>query len=63
MCARFKAGTGNRCHPVSETSEAAVCLGIGDRTSGDDASYPGDDLNAQLRSGKWIFSHQDGFPY
>ncbi len=30
---------------------------------GDSASYPDDDLQAQLVDGKWQFSHKDGTPY
>jgi len=40
-----------------------VYLEIGDRTPGDEGSHPDDDLNAQLRDGKWIFIHMDGSPY
>jgi uncharacterized cupin superfamily protein len=36
---------------------------IGDRTAGDEASYPDDDLKAELIDGKWRFSHRDGTPY
>jgi len=63
MCAGFKAGTGNAHHLVNETSEAVVYLEIGDRTPGDQGTYPDDDLAAVQASGTWRFVHKDGTPY
>lgn len=63
MCAGFKAGTGNGHRLVNETSEDVVYLEIGDRTPGDEASYPDDDLKAVLVDGKWAFTRKDGTPY
>jgi len=64
MCAGFKAGTGNGHHLVNETAEDVVYLEIGDRTPGDQATYPDDDLQAAaLEPGKWSFLHKDGRPY
>lgn len=63
MCAGFKAGTGNGHHLINETGEDAVYLEIGDRTAGDEASYPDDDLRAAMVEGKWIFTHKDGRGY
>src|SRR5262245_63101667 len=63
MCAGFRAGTGNGHHLVNETAEEVVYLEIGDRTVGDEGSYPDDDLKAVLIDGKWIFAHKDGAPY
>ncbi|MHB8247810.1 MAG: cupin domain-containing protein [Acidithiobacillus sp.] len=63
MCAGFKAGTGNAHNLVNETAEEIVYLEIGDRTPGDEATYPDDDLQASLVDGKWQFSHKDGTPY
>ncbi|RTL51112.1 MAG: cupin domain-containing protein [Rhodocyclaceae bacterium] len=63
MCAGFKAGTGNGHRLVNETEEEVVYLEIGDRTPGDEGSYPDDDLKAMLDQGKWIFTHKDGTPY
>ena len=63
MCAGFKAGTGNAHHLVNNTSEMVVYLEIGDRTPGDQGSYPDDDLQAELKDGKWQFTHKDGTPY
>jgi uncharacterized cupin superfamily protein len=63
MCAGFKAGTGNAHRLLNETSEPVVYLEIGDRTAGDEGSYPDDDLQAMLVDGKWRFAHKDGTPY
>jgi uncharacterized cupin superfamily protein len=63
MCAGFKAGTGNGHHLVNETADDVVYLEAGDRTPGDEGSYPDDDLKAKLVDGKWAFVHKDGRPY
>jgi uncharacterized cupin superfamily protein len=63
MCAGFKAGTGNGHHLINETNEDVVYLEVGDRTPGDEGSYPDDDLKASLVDGKWTFTHKDGTPY
>ncbi len=63
MCAGFKAGTGNGHNLINETSEEVVYLEIGDRTPGDEGSYPDEDLQALLVEGKWHFAHKDGTPY
>jgi len=63
MCAGFKAGTGNGHRLINETAEEVVYLEVGDRTPGDEASYPDDDLKALLVDGKWTFVHEDGSAY
>lgn len=63
MCAGFKAGTGNGHCLINETAEEVVYLEVGDRTPGDEGSYPDDDLKAMLVEGKWKFVHKDGTPY
>jgi uncharacterized cupin superfamily protein len=63
MCAGFKAGTGDGHHLVNETDEDVVYLEIGDRTSGDSANYPDDDLVAALVDGRWRFTRKDGTLY
>jgi uncharacterized cupin superfamily protein len=63
MCTGFKAGTGNAHHLINETSEEVVYLEVGDRTQGDEGSYPDDDLQAVLLAGNWAFVHKDGTPY
>jgi uncharacterized cupin superfamily protein len=64
MCAGFRAGTGNAHHLVNETPEDVVYLEVGDRTPGDGASYPDDDLEAVfVGAGQWKILHKDGTPY
>ena len=63
MCAGFPAG--GDAHMLHNRSDRdAVYLEIGDRTPGDAASYPDDDIAAALDAdGKWRFTHKDGTPY
>ncbi len=64
MCAGFKAGTGDGHHLVNRGAEDVVYLEVGDRTAGDQGTYPDDDLKAVLGAdGKWRFAHKDGTPY
>lgn len=63
MCAGFKAGSGNGHRLLNETAEEVVYLEVGDRTPGDEGSYPDDDLKALLVAGQWKFVHKDGTPY
>ena len=63
MCAGFKCGTGNGHRLINETADDVVYLEIGDRTPGDEGSYPDDDLKAMLVAGQWRFVHKDGEPY
>jgi len=63
MCAGFKAGTGDAHHLVNETDEDVVYLEIGDRTPGESAAYPDDDLAVVTVDGTLRFSHKDGTPY
>ena len=63
MCAGFKAGTGNGHRLLNETKEEVVYLEVGDRTPGDEGTYPDDDLKAKLVDGKWTFVHKDGTSY
>lgn len=63
MCAGFKAGTGNGHRLFNETAEDVVYLEIGDRSAGDEVSYPDDDLKADLVDGQWRFTRKDGTPY
>lgn len=63
MCAGFKAAGGNAHHLLNESSEEVVYLEVGDRTPGDECTYPDDDLKAELLEGQWRFTHKDGTAY
>ena len=63
MCAGFKAGSGHGHHLINETAEEVLYLEVGDRTPGDEGSYPDDDLKALMVDGEWKFVHKDGSPY
>lgn len=63
MCAGFKAGSGNGHHLINETADPVVYLEVGDRTPGDEGSYPDDDLKALMVDGQWKFAHKDESPY
>ncbi len=62
-CAGFPKG--GVAHQLVNRSDApASYLEIGDRSPGDSASYPRDDLVAILQpGGTWAFTHKDGTPY
>jgi uncharacterized cupin superfamily protein len=63
MCAGFAAG-GIAHQLVNRTDRDVVYLEMGDRTPGDDGTYPADDLKAALGpDGQWQFTHRDGRPY
>jgi uncharacterized cupin superfamily protein len=63
MCAGFKAGSCNGHQLVNETSADVLYLEVGDRTPGDEGSYPDDDLKALMVDSAWKFVHKDGTPY
>ena len=63
MCVGFAAG-GIAHHIVNRSAADVVLLEIGDRTPGDEGSYPADDLAArQAPDGSWTYFHKDGRPY
>lgn len=63
MCAGFRAGSGD-AHCIVNLSDAPCeYLEIGDRTPGDSATYPDDDLVALQVDGAWVFTHKDGTPW
>jgi uncharacterized cupin superfamily protein len=63
MCAGFPA-QGIAHQLVNRTGKDVVFLEVGDRTAGDEGSYPVDDVRAALGpDGKWIYTHKDGRPY
>ncbi len=63
MVAGF-AANGTAHHLENRTDKTCVVLEVGDRSEGDEVSYPSDDISA-LRGddGKWHFTHKDGTPY
>lgn len=63
MCAGFRCATGNAHHLVNETEQDVVYLEIGDRTPGESASYPDDDLRVVEVDGQKRWGHKDGTPY
>lgn len=64
MCAGFRAGTGDAHHLVNRSAQHVVYLEIGDRSAGDQGTYPDDDLQAVLGpDGRWRFTRKDGTPY
>jgi len=60
MCAGFRGGNGNGHHLINETATDVVYLEVGDRTPGDGATYPDDDIKAQYVEGGWQFTRKDG---
>ncbi|MEO8144079.1 MAG: cupin domain-containing protein [Betaproteobacteria bacterium] len=63
MCAGFPGGVGNAHHLVNESTDDVIYLEIGDRTSGEDVTYPDDDLQIATIDGRRQFAHKDGTPY
>ncbi|HTL15338.1 MAG TPA: cupin domain-containing protein [Thermomonas sp.] len=55
MCAGFRAGTGRAHRLANPTDRDVLYLEIGDRTPGDEARYPDDDLLARQQDGAWRF--------
>lgn len=63
MCAGFPA-QGPAHQLVNRSDAMVVYLEVGDRTPGDEGSYPNDDLKAvQNPDGTWRYTHKDGRPY
>ena len=62
-CAGFPAG-GTAHQLVNRSGADVVYLEVGDRTPGDEGSYPRDDIQAALDpNGRWRFTRKDGTPY
>jgi uncharacterized cupin superfamily protein len=59
MCAGFPAGTGNAHRFINKTTSDVMLLVIGDRTPGEEATYP--DIDLHLKDGR--FTRKDGTPY
>lgn len=63
-CYGFKAGNGVAHQLLNETRAPASYLEVGDRSAGDEVTYPYDDLKiAQRADGKWDMFHKDGSRY
>ena len=63
MCVGFPAGMGDAHHLVNRTGRNVLYLEVGDRSPGDRASYPDDDLLGVLGDdGKWRYTRKDGTP-
>jgi uncharacterized cupin superfamily protein len=63
MVMGFAAG-GTAHHLENHSDRDCGILEIGDRTPGDEVSYPADDIQAVLgEDGRWYFAHKDGAPY
>jgi uncharacterized cupin superfamily protein len=64
MCAGFPAGTGNAHRFVNRSANDVLLLVVGDRTAGDEVSYPDADLHGRMGAdGGYVFSRKDGTPY
>jgi uncharacterized cupin superfamily protein len=63
MCAGFTPeGVAHKL--VNRTSSDVLYIEVGDRTKGDEVTYPADDLVAVFGAdGKWHFTHKNGQPY
>lgn len=62
MCAGFPAG-GAAHHLENRGTRPAAYLEIGDRTAGDEVTYPDDDLKLTAADSGWVVTHKDGTPY
>lgn len=63
MCAGFKAGNGDAHRLLNRTDKDVLFLEVGDRSAGDTAIYPDDDIQAVLAVDGWKFMHKDGTSY
>jgi uncharacterized cupin superfamily protein len=63
MAAGFPA-SGTAHHLENRTARDCVILEVGDRTEGDEVSYPTDDIQAVMgHDGRWRFAHKEGKAY
>ena len=63
LCAGFRAGSGDAHQLVNRSDADVLYLEIGDRTPGDSAAYPDDDLAARQTDVQWLFTRKDGSAY
>jgi uncharacterized cupin superfamily protein len=60
-CMGFKAGTGTAHQIINRTDHAVSYIEIGDRTPGDEVTYPHDDIAVTLGAGgSWVVTRKDG---
>jgi uncharacterized cupin superfamily protein len=63
MCAGFPAGTGDAHRFINRTANDVILLVVGDRTAGDEISYPDVDMHATLGpDGRYRFTTKRGEP-
>jgi uncharacterized cupin superfamily protein len=63
MVAGFPAG-GTAHHLENRTARDCLILEVGDRTKGDEGTYPNDDIQAAMGAdGAWRYTHKDGSSY
>ncbi|MGH7158763.1 MAG: cupin domain-containing protein [Acetobacteraceae bacterium] len=61
MCAGFPAGSSNAHRFLNRSHADVVLLVVGDRTAGDEITYPDVDMRARMQpSGGYRFFHKDG---
>jgi uncharacterized cupin superfamily protein len=63
MAVGFPAGYTNGHCLINKSSSPATYLEIGTRSPTDDVDYPGIDMKAEKRDGKFRFLHKNGEPY
>jgi uncharacterized cupin superfamily protein len=63
-CYGFKAGAEVVHQLINRSEETVTYLEIGDRTAGDEVTYPNDNLKAtQFTNGEWMLTLKDDRPY
>jgi uncharacterized cupin superfamily protein len=61
MCVGFPAGGGNAHRFVNRSKTDVLLLVVGDRTPGDEVSYPDIDLHARMDAGgMYVYTRKDG---
>jgi uncharacterized cupin superfamily protein len=64
MCAGFASGTTNAHRFVNRSTADVLLLVVGDRTAGDEVTYPDIDMHGRMRAdGKYTFTRKNGAPY
>ena len=61
--AGFPAGEADGHHLINRSNSLVIYLEIGDRTPGDEVTYPDADLCAKSTATGWQFTHKNGQPY